>query len=96
MYVVKDRLVGVSPQKKGLIPQLVYKALCIAFGSKTRICQLNLGRSAIHDDQISWLIKMWGYSTKQASNLWEQLVRDSAVNMVLERLNVLRRGEPSG
>ena len=88
-YVVKDNLIGVSPQKKGpdgYIPPLVDKALCIAFGSKTRICQLNLGRSATRDDQVCWLIKMLGFSTKQASNLWVRVVRDSAVNMVAGKI----------
>ena len=84
-YVVKDKLIGVSPLKKGPdgnISALVYKALCVAFGSKVRITQLNIGRSSTREDQICWLIKMFNYNTKQASNLWERVVRDSAIDMV--------------
>ena len=68
-YVVDLQCIGVSPMKKGQhcgnIPPVAYKALCSAFASKLRICQLNAS-SSTRKDQIEWLMSAFGYGRKQA------------------------------
>ena len=76
--------IGVSPMKKGHcgnIPPVAYKALCSAFASKLRICQLNAS-SSTRKDQIEWLMSAFGYGRKQASKLWERVSRDTAVDII--------------
>lgn len=84
-YVVNLGLVGVSPLKmgpEGSIPQLQYKALCMAVSSKLRINQLNAKGGNSIAKQIQWIMKTMNYTKSQATPLWKRVSRDTATNTV--------------
>ena len=84
-HVVELKSIGVSPQKRGPegnIPTHHYKSLCMAFASKTRICQLN-AKVSTRKKQIKWIKSTLKCTNEEASTLWKRISRDTAVDMLL-------------
>ena len=82
-HVLDLKSIGVSPTKRGpdgTIPPHHYKSLCMAFATKTRICQLNTEVST-RKKQIRWIKKTLKCPNEEASTLWKRLSRDTAIEM---------------
>ena len=87
-HVVDLNNIGISPTKRGPegdIPPQVYKSLCMAFATKTRICQLN-SKVSTRKKQVRWIMKTLNYTRKEASRMWERLSRDTAVDMTAGKM----------
>ena len=81
-HVVDLKSIGMSPTKRGSdgsIPSLHYKSLCMAFATKTHICQLNTEVST-HKKQIQWIKTTLQCLKQEASVLWKRLSWDSALD----------------
>ena len=83
-HVINLKSVGKSPKKRGPegnIPSHVYKALCIAFATKIRICQLN-AKVSTRDKQILWISKTLKCTREASSSTWKRIAADTAIDMV--------------
>ncbi len=82
-HVVDLNSIGISPTKQGpegnILPQ-VYKSLCLAFATKTRICQLN-SKLSTRKKQVQWIMSILKVPKKAVSKMWERLAPDTAVGM---------------
>jgi len=87
-HVMDLNSIGVSPTKRGPdgnIPPHHYKSLCMAFASKTRICQLN-AKVSTRRKQIKWIKSTLKCTNEEASTLWKRISRDTAVDMVAGKI----------
>jgi hypothetical protein len=83
LHVVDLKSIGVSPTKRGPeggIPPHHYKSLCMAFATKTCICQLNTEVNTCKK-QIQWIKTTLQCSEQEASALWKRLSWDSALDI---------------
>jgi len=90
-YVVDLGLVGMSPLKpgpEGNIPALIYKSLCMAYGSFLRINQINArGGDNSRSRMIPILAEAMHISISSSADLIKRLCRDTAVDMKADKLS---------